>query len=66
MEPIGLCTRRNGEQMIVHRCLGCEVDRVCRVAADDHPLTIMRLPLIAHPSAHPAEDFDVEWVEEFA
>jgi hypothetical protein len=56
MEPVGLCTRRNGEQMIVHRCLGCGVDRVCRVAADDHPLTIMRLPLVPYPAMQPAEE----------
>lgn len=55
MEPVGLTTRRNGEQMIVHRCLGCHVERVCRVAADDHPLSIMRLPLVQHPSAMPGE-----------
>jgi hypothetical protein len=56
MEPIGLATRRNGEQMIVHRCLGCAAERVCRVAADDHPLTIMRLALIPYPGAAAAED----------
>lgn len=66
MEPVGLCTRRNGEQMIVHRCLGCEVDRVCRVAADDNPLTIMRLPLVEHPSAHPAGEVGFELDEELA
>jgi hypothetical protein len=51
MEPVGLTTRRNGEQVLVHRCLGCEAERVCRVAADDNPLAIMRLPLVAHPAS---------------
>lgn len=63
MEPIGLATRRNGEQVIVHRCLGCAVERVCRVAADDHPLTIMRLPLVQHPASvqdEPAPDRNEE------
>ena len=60
MEPIGLATRRNGEQVIVHRCLGCEVERVCRVAADDHPLIIMRLPLVPHPAELAAEAADEE------
>jgi hypothetical protein len=55
MEPVGLATRRNGEQVIVHRCLGCDAERVCRVAADDHPLTIMRLRLVPYPQAQPAE-----------
>jgi hypothetical protein len=64
MEPSGLCTRRNGEQMIVHRCLGCGVDRVCRVAADDNPLTIMRLPLVAYPSSSTVEAVRIELDEE--
>ena len=54
MEPSGLCSRRNGEQVLVHRCLGCGVERVCRVAADDNPLVIMRLTLVPHPAARPA------------
>ena len=65
MDPIGLATRRNGEQVIVHRCLGCDAERVCRVAADDHPLTIMRLLLVPHPAAA-AEDVATEVGEETA
>jgi RNHCP domain len=63
MEPVGLCSRRNGEQVIVHRCLGCEAERVCRVAADDNPLVVMRLPLIQHPGTQDAGsifEFDEE------
>jgi RNHCP domain-containing protein len=63
MEPVGLCSRRNGEQVIVHHCLGCEAERVCRVAADDNPLVVMRLPLIQHPGmqdADPLFAFDEE------
>jgi hypothetical protein len=47
MEPIGLFHRTNGEQMLVHRCKGCEAERHNRIAADDNPLVAMRLPLIA-------------------
>lgn len=50
MAPAGTWFRRNGEQVIVHRCLGCEVERSCRVAADDHQIVAMRLPLIAPPN----------------
>lgn len=45
MQPVGLMVRRNGEQALVHACRGCGVVRHCRVAADDHPLLVMRLPL---------------------
>ncbi|HLT20214.1 MAG TPA: RNHCP domain-containing protein [Thermomicrobiales bacterium] len=45
MEPVGLTVRRNGEQAIVHQCRGCGTIRHCRVAADDDPLLLMRLPL---------------------
>ncbi len=46
MAPVGTAFRRNGEQVIVHQCLGCGELRYCRAAADDHPLVCMRLPLI--------------------
>lgn len=43
MEPVGTWFRRNGEQVIVHRCLGCQITRNCRVAADDYHAACMRL-----------------------
>lgn len=46
MAPVGTYFRRNGEQVIVHRCLGCDVERHCRVAADDHFISCMRLELV--------------------
>lgn len=49
MEPIGTAFRRNGEQVIVHRCLGCGDVRYCRAAADDHVLVCLRLPLLDLP-----------------
>lgn len=45
MEPVGTAFRR-GDQLVVHRCLGCGVQRHNRVAADDNPLLVMRLPLV--------------------
>lgn len=46
MAPVGVFERRNGEQAIVHRCLGCGFERHCRVAADDDVATIMRLAVV--------------------
>ena len=51
MEPVGTFNRRNGEQMIMHHCRGCGAQRVCRVAADDHPVACMRLAPIAAPAS---------------
>lgn len=58
MEPIGTAFRRNGEQVIVHRCLGCGDVRYCRAAADDHLLVCMRLPPMELPGQLPAETLD--------
>ena len=55
MAPVGLFARPSGEQVIVHRCLGCGFERSNRVAADDNPLAVMRLPLV-EPAAPVAED----------
>ncbi len=46
MAPVGVFARRNGEQAIVHRCLGCGFERHCRVAADDDFGAVMRLPMV--------------------
>ncbi len=35
--------RRNGEQMILHECLGCGKTQPTRVAADDNPVLLMRI-----------------------
>lgn len=44
MEPVGLLARRNGEQVIIHRCRGCGKDDPNRIAADDNPVLLMTLP----------------------
>jgi hypothetical protein len=44
MAPIGLFYRPKGEQVVVHRCLGCGFERHNRVAADDNPLLVADLP----------------------
>jgi hypothetical protein len=50
MRPRGIIERRNGEQMILHECLGCGKTQPTRVAADDNPLLLMRLEPIGLPS----------------
>lgn len=43
MPAIGVMYRADGEQMVVHCCNGCGIERRNRVAADDNPLALMRL-----------------------
>jgi hypothetical protein len=47
MLPMGIIARRNGEQVIIHRCLGCGKEDPNRIAADDNPLALMKLPPVA-------------------
>ncbi len=49
MEPVGLFSRPSGEQVIIHRCLGCGFERFNRVAADDNVLEIERLERLSAP-----------------
>ena len=50
MAPVGTFFRRDGEQMVVHRCNGCGIARQNRIAADDNPLALLRLPVVAPPT----------------
>jgi hypothetical protein len=43
MPAIGVSYRSDGEQLVVHRCNGCGIERRNRVAADDNPIAVMRL-----------------------
>lgn len=47
MMPVGIIARRNGEQAILHRCLGCGKEGPNRIAADDNPVSLLRLPPVA-------------------
>jgi len=49
MKPVGIISRRNGEQAILHRCLGCGKEGPNRIAADDNPVALMKLPPVALP-----------------
>jgi len=43
MEPIGLTFKRDGEIMIVHKCLGCGKLSPNRIAGDDSTYAITAL-----------------------
>jgi hypothetical protein len=43
MAAIGVAFRPDGEQMVVHCCNGCGLERQNRVAADDDPTALLRL-----------------------
>lgn len=47
MEPLGTFQRRNGEYVLVHRCLGCGFERFNRIAADDDLPLALSLPSLA-------------------
>jgi hypothetical protein len=47
MAPVGVFARPKGEQVLVHRCLGCGFERHCRVAGDDDIVAVMRLAVVA-------------------
>lgn len=46
MAPVARFDRPNGEPVIVHRCLGCGIERHNRLAADDSILLLTWLPLV--------------------
>lgn len=45
MEPLAICVRGDGEWVLVHRCLGCDLMHLNRTAGDDNPLVLMRLAI---------------------
>ncbi len=51
MEPIAIWVRPDGEWALVHRCCGCHVVRVNRIAGDDNEYAL--LALAARPMALP-------------
>lgn len=58
MEPIAITVRGDGEWVLVHRCLGCDVLHLNRTAGDDNPLALMRIAV--GPLARPP--FPLEWL----
>lgn len=55
MAPVARFARPNGEPVIVHRCLGCGLERHNRVAADDLGTLLTRLPLVPPRTGRQAE-----------
>ncbi len=47
MAPVARFDRPGGEPVLVHRCLGCGLERHNRLAADDNLALLTRLPLVA-------------------
>ena len=56
MPAIGVAFRADGEQMLVHRCNGCGIERQNRIAADDDPVAVMRLTPVPLPHGRAGED----------
>jgi hypothetical protein len=56
MPAIGVAFRADGEQMLVHRCNGCGIERQNRIAADDDPVAVMRLTPVPLPYGHAGAD----------
>jgi hypothetical protein len=56
MEPIAITTRRDGEWLVVHRCLNCDELSTNRIAGDDNALTL--LALAVRPLARPPFPLD--------
>lgn len=51
MEPIAVTARRDGEWLVIHRCVHCDVLHSNRIAGDDNALTLLRLAV--SPLANP-------------
>lgn len=47
MKPVGLMSRRNGELVLIHECLGCGKQDPNRIAADDNPVVLETIPVVA-------------------
>ncbi|MEM6853432.1 MAG: RNHCP domain-containing protein [Planctomycetota bacterium] len=56
MEPIGIETKPDGEWSIIHRCTGCGVIKVNRIAGDDRELALLQLVL--RPLSNPPFPLD--------
>jgi len=56
MAPIARFDRPGGESVIVHRCLGCGLERHNRLVADDNLALLIRLPLVAPRIGRVPED----------
>lgn len=63
MAPIGVFQRPNGEYVLVHRCLGCGLERFNRIAADDDLPLARSLPTLPPRQAEGAAAKDARPVD---
>ena len=56
MEPIAITVRKDGEWVLIHRCLGCGTLSSNRIAGDDNPLLLVRIAV--KPLAQPPFPLD--------
>ena len=56
MAPVGVAYKTDGEQLVVHRCNGCDALRRTRVAADDDPVALLKLPPFAVEATETASE----------
>ncbi len=56
MAAVGVASKPDGEQLVLHRCNGCDARRRTRVAADDDPVALLKLPPFAPEAAEPAAE----------
>jgi RNHCP domain len=61
MEAIGSFQRRNGEHVLVHRCLGCGFERFNRIAADDDFDLVLSLPSLPPRTSR---EVKARWLQE--
>ncbi len=47
MEPIGKYLKKDGEEVLVHKCVKCGFIRANRVAGDDSFDLVEKLPILA-------------------
>ena len=62
MPAIGVAFRADGEQMLVHRCNSCGIERQNRIAVDDDPVAVMRLTPVPLPYGRAGEE-EHEYIE---
>ena len=56
MEPIAITVRKDGEWVLIHRCLGCGTLSSNRTAGDDNALLLVRIAV--KPLAQPPFPLD--------
>ncbi|GCE47557.1 RNHCP domain-containing protein [Thermosporothrix hazakensis] len=65
MQPVARFVRNAGEDVLVHRCLGCGVERFNRIAADDDYELMLSLPQVPPRTAREVKMQQLEeWLDE--